>query len=272
MIPRSVHQTWRSSELPKLFDKIYERNKVVNNNYDFKVWSHLPGNPDIDNFLKREYPDIYDIYEKTKFGVQKSDIARLILLYHYGGVYIDLDILCFKSFDNIIDTQSDNVYLCMEPNQQTKAIFNKENVLCNAFIATPARHEIFKQAIAEIKSIYNQHGDSIFKIFNCFGSDLLTKAIHVSDKNYDSCKFVKRELIFPICDPKLEQLDTHKKDIEMLKVGKYGNIAMIHYWVHSDFESKELLENFDYKENQTIEANIYVFFKELYKNSKCLHS
>jgi len=270
MIPRCVHQTWRSAELPVLFQKIYERNKEENDTFEFKLWSHLPGNPDIDNFLKREYPDIFAIYEKTQFGVQKSDIARIVLLYHYGGIYIDLDIMCLKSLDDVIDTHSDNVYLCMEPNEQTKTVFDKENVLCNAFFATPAKHDIFKQAIEEIKKLYDCHGDVIFKIFNCFGSDLMTKAIHIADKNYDTCKFVKRDLIFPICDPKLQKLSCHKRDIDKIKIGRYGKACMVHYWIHSDFESKALLDTFQYDEGKNFDSNIFRFFQELYTNDPYL--
>ena len=77
MIPKIIHQTWRSDKLPSIFQKIYNRNKTLNPEFEFKLWSHSPGPPDIDNFIEKEYPDIYEIYKKTKYGVQKADIARL---------------------------------------------------------------------------------------------------------------------------------------------------------------------------------------------------
>lgn len=271
MIPNIVHQTWRSTDLPIIFQKIYESNKKLNPNFEFKLWSHSPGNPDIDNFIQREYPDIFEIFQKTKYGVQKADIARLLILYHYGGIYIDLDILCLKNIENIVDLNTDNVLLCMEPDEQTKSVFNKENVLCNAFMATPAKHPLFKQAIEEIKNVYTTHGDVVFKIFNSFGADILTKSILISDENYDYCKFLKRDLIYPICDPKLDNLPKSERDISRLKIGKYGNAVMVHYWIHSDFESKELLEKFNYDDTKDINENVYTFFKQLYKNNKYLN-
>ena len=269
MIPRIIHQTWRSDEIPTVFQKIYNKNKEINPSFEFKLWSHSPGRPTIDEFIKKEYPDIYPIFEKTKFGVQKADIARLAILHHYGGIYYDLDILCLKSFDNLIDFQSDFFYGAMEPSEQTMAIFKKKDVLCNAFIASPAKHPIFKTALDRIKKLYEDKGDNIFNIFNVFGADIVTIAI-MTNGNLKMCKFINRDLIYPITDPKLVDLPSCEKTIQMLRYGKYNDAYMIHYWIHSDFESKEKLETFIWDNNKTFDQNMYQFFKELYPDNKYL--
>jgi len=35
--------------------------------------------------------------------VQKTDIIRMIILYKYGGIYSDLDVLCISNFDDLLD-------------------------------------------------------------------------------------------------------------------------------------------------------------------------
>lgn len=269
MIPKIVHQTWRSSELPVLFRKIQTHNTEKMSNFEFKLWSHSPGAPDIDIFIEKEYPELYEIYKKTKYGVQKADIARLAILHKFGGVYFDLDILCLKNIDNLIDLESDYMFIAMEPSIQTKSIFNKENMLCNAFIAIPANHSITKTALGKIVEIYKQNGDSIFNTFNCFGSDIVTSSI-MTDDNFEKCKFVKRDLLYPISDPKLQSLPTCKSDIEKLKIGNYDDSFMVHYWIHSDFESKEKIENFIYDSSCDIHMNVYRFFQNLYTDNEYL--
>ena len=263
MIPKIVHQTWRSTELPTLFRKIHTINTERMSNFEFKLWSHSPGDPQIDNFIEKEYPNVYEIYKKTKFGVQKADIARLAILHKYGGVYFDLDILCLKNIEDLIDFESDKMFIAMEPSIQTKSIFNKENMICNAFIAIPANHNVTKVALEKIVERYNEHGDSLLDTFNCFGSDIVTSSIMVDD-NFNKCKFVRRELLYPISDPKLKTLSSCKNDIEKLKSGKYGDSFMVHYWIHSDFESKEMIETFLYDNTCDIHTNVYRFFKNLY--------
>jgi hypothetical protein len=269
MIPKIIHQTWRSEKLPSIFQKILEKNKEINNEFEFKIWSHTPGPPDIDEFIKKEYNEIYHIFNGTKYGVQKADIARLAILHYYGGIYYDLDIMCIKSLKTLIDFDTDSIYMAMEPAEQTTKLFNCDNVLCNAFIAAPPKHPLFKTAIDEIKMLFFKHGSNIYNVFNIFGSDLLAKCMQ-NKENMRNVKFINRKLVYPINDPKFTDLSSTASDIVMLKSGDFGEAYMVHYWIHSDFESKELLEKFIYDESKDIHNNIFQFFKQLYPNHKFL--
>jgi len=271
MIPKIIHQTWRSDKLPSIFQKIYDHNKILNPDFEFKLWSHSPGRPDIDNFIEKEYPDIYEIYKKTKYGVQKADIARLTILHFYGGIYFDLDMLCLKEISGLIDMDTDIAFLSMEPVEQTMAVFKKDNVLCNAFISVPPKHCVMDAALKEVKAAYEKNGDSIFNVFNCFGADIVTRSCIATTEHFAKCKFVKRTLVYPISDPKLTTIATCENDIEMLKKGEYGDAYMVHYWIHSDFESKEKIDKFVCDDSRNIHENVYNFFKELYPSHPYLN-
>jgi|688.fasta_scaffold00020_8 hypothetical protein len=269
MIPKIIHQTWRSDKLPSIFEKINEKNKVLNSEFEFKMWSHSPGPPDIDEFIKKEYNDIYHIFKGVKYGVQKADIGRLAILHYYGGIYYDLDIMCIKPLQSLIDLGTDCVYMALEPAEQTKKLFNDDTILCNAFIAAPARHPLFKAAMDEIKMLFLKHGSAIYNSFNIFGSDLLAKCMHNKDI-IRNVKFVNRKLVYPINDPKFTDLPSSSSDIVMLKSGDFGQAYMVHYWIHSDFESKELIEKFAYDDSKDIHQNIFKFFQQLYPGHKYL--
>jgi hypothetical protein len=76
-----------------------------------------------------------------------------------------------------------------------------------------------------------------------------------------------RELIYPINDLKLENIPTAVKDWTSVRTGKYtSNPIMVHYWIHGDFESKNLLNIFKPDVNYNIHYNMYIFFKILYPN------
>lgn len=270
MIPKIIHQTWRADSIPSVFQKINEQNKEKNQDFEFKLWTHAPGSPVIDEFIKKEYPDIYDIFNKCKYGVQKADIARIAILYHYGGIYLDLDILCLKKFDDLIDFNTDSVYCALEPAEQTKRIFNSDNVLCNAFFATPAKNPLFKQALVEVRNLINRHGDAVYQVFNAFGADLISKSMQSNDQILKSCKFVNRKLVYPINDPKFTDLPSSATEASMIKNGNYGDAYLVHYWIHSDFESKELLDKFQYDNTDDIHHNVLRFFRQVYPNNNLL--
>ena len=270
MIPKIVHQTWKTDSLPSIFQAIYNNNKETNPNFEFKLWHDTPGTTDIEQFMKTEYKELYDIFNKCKYGVQKADISRIVLLYHYGGVYIDLDILTLKKLDELIDFDSDFFYVSMEPKEQTKMLYQKDNMVCNAFFATPAKHPVMQKALEQIVRIWKNNGDQIMNKFNIFGTDIISYAMTCSTDIYSQCKIINRDLIYPINDPKLEQLECSEKTIKLLKEGVYPGSYMIHYWIHSNFESIQLLHNFQYNKNNTIHENIFNFFKQLYPSHKYL--
>ena len=54
-------------------------------------------------FVKENYPDLYDIY-KIFTKVKKSDLSRLLILHHYGGMYVDCDTIPIKRIDSLENT------------------------------------------------------------------------------------------------------------------------------------------------------------------------
>ena len=63
-------------------------------------------NENIIELIKSEFPDFLKIYISISDMRYKSDLARLIILYKYGGIYIDVDQESLKSFlhyDNMLN-------------------------------------------------------------------------------------------------------------------------------------------------------------------------
>jgi mannosyltransferase OCH1-like enzyme len=56
----------------------------------------------------------YDHYPRN---ISRADVSRLFILYHYGGVYADLDILPRMSLDVFLDNEANaGVFLVRTPN------------------------------------------------------------------------------------------------------------------------------------------------------------
>ncbi|KAJ3137111.1 hypothetical protein HDU90_002282 [Geranomyces variabilis] len=52
-----------------------------------------------EEFIKREHAWFYDTWMNYRFNIQKADSLRYLLLYTYGGVYLDMDIQCRRPLD-----------------------------------------------------------------------------------------------------------------------------------------------------------------------------
>ena len=54
-----------------------------------------------DNFEISSYPYAQEAYDAKKFAFV-SDVARLYALKHFGGIYLDTDVLVYKSFEPLL--------------------------------------------------------------------------------------------------------------------------------------------------------------------------
>ncbi len=92
-----VFQLWYGFDdsVPKIYNVFIEHNKEV---FDKIPRYRLITTSEINDFLNRHN---YDLSKFKQFNFKfRSDIIRFLILYHYGGLYLDLDI---KVNDNFIE-------------------------------------------------------------------------------------------------------------------------------------------------------------------------
>ena len=270
MIPKIIHQTWKDKNLPDILQKIVNHNKnlLEKSGYEFKLWT----DDDIKTLINKHYPHITMVWDAARTGVQKGDIARLLLLHHYGGIYMDLDILILKDFEEfpgLIDLSQDKFYLSYEPEAQTVRIYNKNDYLCNAFMAANKGNEMIGYCIMHMYTLHQRFNVTIMRKFDVFGGDYI-KGIYESYLSYQKdCHIIEtREQIYPINDPKFNNLPTSKTDWDLLRLRNYSDRTyVVHYWIHGDFESKNLLEDFKCNPNNDVHEDVYQFFSRLYPDN-----
>jgi mannosyltransferase OCH1-like enzyme len=270
MIPKIIHQTWKDKHLPPILYNLVSENMqfLKLNGYELMFWT----DDMILKLINEEYPNFYNIYKLARTGVQKGDIARILLVYHYGGIYIDLDVLILRDFSEILDMNSDKLYISFEPSGQTNMLYNCDNYLCNAFFAANKKNIMLKEILTNIPEYIDQYSPNIFQKFDIFGGSYFKTIIDKNIKRDHQYKeavsiLYDRELFYPINDLKFGDAPFTVNDWTKVKKGDYGEkTIMVHYWIHGDFESKIILDTFIIDNKKTIHENIYSFFSKLYPN------
>ena len=97
-IPKLIIQTWKDNNIPKKYD--YDITSVKKINKDFKILFFSDN--DIENFLKKYYPEYYLTYLKLPIIIQRIDFFRYVAIYHYGGFYYDLDMTGLYPLNELI--------------------------------------------------------------------------------------------------------------------------------------------------------------------------
>lgn len=116
MIPKVIHQIWIGpNPVPEYWTNTWSQYYLEKNpEYQYKLW-------DNDNYLKElnKYPILKIFYEQLEFYCLKADLLRLIILYEYGGIFIDADSVWInnKSLDTlIIESGTTNLFIGRTPN------------------------------------------------------------------------------------------------------------------------------------------------------------
>ncbi|XP_045184683.1 uncharacterized protein LOC123542758 [Mercenaria mercenaria] len=105
-IPKRIHQVFffeTSSTLPRKLQKAQQSCIEQHPGYKYTLWNKTMVNALID----REYPDIKDLYNSYGHWVKRADVARYLVLHHHGGWYIDMDIVCKHSVEEL-STEAEN--------------------------------------------------------------------------------------------------------------------------------------------------------------------
>tara|TARA_B100001093_G_C26787001_1_gene997128 strand:- start:950 stop:1723 length:774 start_codon:yes stop_codon:yes gene_type:complete len=159
--PKIIHQTWKSESLPENYRRWSENCKSVHKDWEYKLWT------DEDNrkFIADNYPHFLDIYDSYDVNIKRVDAVRYFYIYHFGGIYMDMDFICLK-----------NLAPLLQPGMavfgyQDKAHSDISSV-ANAFMAAPPKHPLFKKLIDNLHKTKNKH------VLSATGPDYLTKAIH----------------------------------------------------------------------------------------------
>ena len=192
IIPKIIIQTWKNSTIPQRYSKLIDSIKQNNPTYKYLFFT----DDDIETFLKINYPEYHQTYLKLPIKIQRIDFFRYVAVYHYGGFYMDLDMSCLKSFDDLLK------YNCIFPVDEFISDYMSKmpryKHICDkgqyfllgqyAFAAAP-RHPFIKNIIDIIHSNIDRYVKNvIYKnddyVYKTTGPDFVTNVyINYSDKN-----------------------------------------------------------------------------------------
>lgn len=98
-IPKHIHQIWWQGEsnIPKKFQSWRESWRQNHPLWEFTLWDEAKMN----EFVRVNEPELLDSFLSWSKPIHRADAFRYILLKHVGGWYIDIDIQCLKSIDQL---------------------------------------------------------------------------------------------------------------------------------------------------------------------------
>ena len=196
MIPKLIHQTWKTSETPKKWLPFVNIVRELNPDWQYKLWS----DEDNEKFVKEEYPDFYDTFTGFSRGIMRADVIRYLIMYKLGGVYLDLDYEMLKPFDFA-------EHKIILPLNRSKNYGDKIDELGNCIFASEPGHKFWADVIDDLKNNPPNVTD-YSQIVEATGPRLLTK---IYKQNTYTDIYLPDRLIYHPPSP------NNKRDVKKIK-------------------------------------------------------
>jgi len=212
-IPKKIHQIWIGPHpLPTSCKKFQQTWLELHPDWEYKLWT----DKDIEEF-ELTNKKLYD--QSTNWG-QKADIARYEILYRLGGLYIDTDFECIRSFD--IFHYSCDFYAGIVNNCPSKFL------IANGLIGSAPGHQLLKEVIKNMTLEKTEEQGERNRIMETTGPYYFTRHIlrFLEEDHFDNqCVLFPMSYFYPW--PSYERHNNNGKQI--LKWIKPETSA-IHHW------------------------------------------
>ena len=189
MIPRMIHQiywdfTGSNKSPPKEWIEYSNTLQKNHKNWDYILWNDAS----CLLLLKKHYPWFLKTYINYEYPIQKADAIRPFILFHYGGIYFDMDFVCLKNISKFFKKKG--IYFLES---------STTNGFTNSLMASSKEHPFWQKIIIEMinnkeKKIYQSHH---LYIMQSTGPYLITNCV----RNYKGNDlYILPKNIFNPCD------------------------------------------------------------------------
>jgi len=145
-IPKNIILFWHDKiAMPADFNKCITMTMKSHSGFEL-IFSD---DDDVKKIIRNEFSQFIDLYERNRIPASRSDIARLILLYKFGGIYFDMSMEFYKPLSDIISMKENLVLVRRDDLPQFKN--NPENAhFINGIIASPPRSNFILHCLKKI--------------------------------------------------------------------------------------------------------------------------
>lgn len=155
-IPPILHFIWLGSPVPYTVQISIESWKKFHPDWEIKVWT----DEEVKKFSWTNSHARF-VFEQADSWAEKADVLRLDILYQFGGIYSDVDVLCLKSFHDLI-IQKITFFSSFELNY-VSSHYGEAFYIGTAIMGASKGSSLMKKCLENCKSKYEDPKEGILK-------------------------------------------------------------------------------------------------------------
>uniref|UniRef100_A0A1I8FX63 Glycosyltransferase family 32 protein n=1 Tax=Macrostomum lignano TaxID=282301 RepID=A0A1I8FX63_9PLAT len=165
-IPRILHQAFASEMVYENYLPYINSCSCMSLNPDWTYY--LWRDSDAEALISSAYPEFLAKYKKYSDVLERADSIRYIVLHHFGGIYLDMDVQCVRPFFPALENF--NSFLDQERIEQTNIFWGWPFSVMNSAMGSAPGHPFFREVINEML-----HKSQIGNAFATTGPAILTQ-------------------------------------------------------------------------------------------------
>ena len=227
-IEKNIFQVYaynNDEEIPEKFKKVTDILKKQNPEYNYYIYN----NSQMESFVKEHFPEYYESYSSInkEYNVAKTDFFRYMVVYHYGGVYIDIKSGFKVPLREIIKTGDEFITTAFAG--KSWPLFDNYIQFC---IISRKRHPVLKEILDEINYRlknydYNRDGYGLKGVHSITGPLMFQKVLNNREVLKDKTdithysNLIDNKLIYSYFDE--NHLDSLSCVLFSYTAGNFGN-------------------------------------------------
>lgn len=218
MIPRIIHQTWNTPEIPDNLREFQHSWRAHHPGFEYRLWTEA----DNLGLIQQHYPEFTGYFTKLTPYILKMDFIRAVYMHHQGGIYSDLDVEVIKPFDPLLN--GSNIMSGREFNGIGRQMRGSD-FICSALIASPAGHPVWLEIMHRMASGYRMkkmlEPCSAYTIE--MGMRMCSEALEERSRSVGDVSIHTHELFFPAA-PTERLIENRRR-----RAAELGSYAIHHY-------------------------------------------
>jgi mannosyltransferase OCH1-like enzyme len=144
-IPAIILQTWKSkTDIPEYLEQCRQSIRKHAPDFDYLFFDDEEMMHFMNETFGRDFPHLKEKFHRLPTKIQKIDFFRYALLYHHGGVYLDMDIILEHPLSELISFMSSTSSLSSTPKKHSLVFPIEYNMevhggICQHFVETRRR-------------------------------------------------------------------------------------------------------------------------------------
>ena len=149
MIPKMIHYCWfGKNPMPETVEKCIQSWKIYCPDYKIILWNETKFNVNV-------HPYMFEAYQAKKWAFV-SDLARLLIVYEHGGIYLDTDVELLKSLDIV---RKNTFFFAIEKNRNSISGEDTIHIATGLGFGAESGNIVLKSLISEYDNVHFKLAD-----------------------------------------------------------------------------------------------------------------